>query len=55
MPRTRKLKEYKVLSGIQKWLSIVPNVEKYYLLQESKTILDKVIALFEEQKSKNPM
>ena len=53
--RTRKLKPYKVLSGITKWLSIIPNVEKYYLLQEAKIDVDQVLALSEEQSSANAM
>ncbi len=50
MMNANKMNEYKILAGIEKWLGIVPKVDKYYLQQEAKTMLDRVVALFEEQR-----
>lgn len=53
--RTHKVKPYKILAGVRKWLSIIPDIEKYYLLQEAKIDVDQVLALAEEQYSPNAM
>jgi hypothetical protein len=45
--RGHKLKPYKVLDGIRKWLGMIPKVEKFFLLQEAKIDLDKVLGLAE--------
>lgn len=53
--RTMKLKPYRVLNGVTKWLSIIPNVDKYYLLQEAKIDVDQILNLAEEQSSPNAL
>jgi hypothetical protein len=45
--RGHKLRPYKVLEGIRKWLGMIPKVEKFFLLQEAKIDLDKVLGLVE--------
>ncbi|MBI2099430.1 hypothetical protein HYT45_03415 [Candidatus Uhrbacteria bacterium] len=52
MIRTAKVAVKDVLELIVFWLKIIPGVNKFFLEQEAKIKTDKILALYEEQKSK---
>ncbi len=53
--RTKQLRPYRVLNGVTSWLSMIPNVDRYFLRQEAKLDVDQILSLAEEQSSPNAM
>jgi hypothetical protein len=52
MITTAKIKVHEVLKMISAWLGMIPNVNVYFLRQEAKIKLDKVLD-YADERSKN--
>ena len=50
MIETAKLHLKKVLTMLREWLKMVPGVNRYFLEQETKIKIDKIIDLIKKQK-----
>lgn len=53
MLRSVHLNILKVLRLLQKWLSLIPHINSFFLEQEAKIKADKIIALHREQKKRS--
>lgn len=54
MMSTAKLKVHKVLKLIAEWLHMIPGVNVYFLQQEAKIKMDKIMDYAEEQAKSSP-